>query len=177
MKLFYLLLFISFCTGCGSQKKTGVLKKLKDTKSFTTNNCPEDGVCSLKLIPNKSLQLKTDEFGQLYGETVTSDDILIKYSYNRNVPKNVADAHYSETYYFSISKNSTELDLRDAELQKVNLVVDRQCYCKGTAGFFKINNGALKLHIKKNELTLNGNFSNEKLPLIFTKIDEKVSLE
>ena len=177
MKFLYLLLFIIFSTGCSSQKNIPGLEKLKTIRSFTSSNCPEDGTCQLKLTPNKSIDLKQDEFGQFYGELIDSDDILVSYSYRRNPPENAVDAHYSETYYFSIPKSTKQLDLYDADLQKVNLVVDRQCYCKGTAGFFKITSGRLSLNIKKNELTLNGIFSNEKLPLLITKVDEKVSLE
>lgn len=176
MKLFYLLLFMILSLGCSSQKSAFNLEKLDKIKSFSTSDCPEDGTCTLKIIPNKSLTLKYDDFGQLYGETIGSDQVLIEYTYKRKVPKNLADAHYSETYYFTIPKSTKELDLLDNELQKVNLVVDRRCFCKGTAGFFKITTGNLKLHIKKNELTLNGNFSNKKLPLLITKIDERVSL-
>lgn len=177
MKFFYLLLSIVISTGCSSQKNVSSLEKLKTERSFNSSNCPEDGTCELKLIPNKSLNLKKDEFGQLYGEEIDSDMILVSYSYHRNAPKNAVDAHYSETYYFSIPKNTKNLDISDADLQNVNLVVDRQCYCKGTAGFFKISSGKLTLNIKKNELTLNGIFSNKNLPLIITKVDEKVSLE
>ena len=75
------------------------------------------------------------------------------------------------------SLKDIEAQFASEELQKVNLVVERRCFCKGTAGFFKIIRGNLKLNIEKNELTLSGNFSNKKLPLLVTKIDEKVSLE
>lgn len=174
--LSFTFLFI-LSLGCSSQKDTFHLKKLEKIRSFSVSKCPKDGTCSFELIPNKSLHLKTDEFGQLYGEAVSSTNILVKYSYKRSVPKNLADAHYSETYYFTISKDTKELNLINTDLQKVSLVVDRQCFCKGTVGFFKITTGNLKLNIKKNELTLSGNFSNKKLPLLITKIDEKVSLE
>lgn len=176
MKFYHLLFLLILFTGCSAQKNTTALQQLEKIKSFSTSNCPDDGVCNIQIIPNKSIELKKDKFDQLYGETIDSDKILIKYSYKRNVLENTADAHYSETYYINISKDTKELDFNDLELQKVDLVVNRLCYCKGTTGFFKITNGNLKLHIKKNELTLSGVFSHKKLPLIVTKIDEKMNL-
>ena len=177
MKFIYLFTILLIYSGCKSQKEAFSLEKLQEIKSFSLTNCPEDGACILELIPDKSMVLKKDNFGQHYGETITSEDILVKYTYERKVPENVADAHYSESYYFNLPKNTQDLDLYDADLQKVNLVVDRQCFCKGTAGFFKITNGNLKLSIKKNELTLSGKFSHKNLPLLITEIKETVSLE
>ena len=177
MKAFYLLLFTAISFGCSSQKNVFSFENLVQAKTFASSNCPDDGSCFLEIIPNKSLLIKKDQFGQLYGETVDSDLVLIKFGYSRKVPKNAVDAHHSETYYFTIPKSTKNLDLSNEELQEVNLVIDRQCFCKGTAGFFKITSGQLNLDIRKNELTLNGNFSNEKLPLLFTKINEKVSFE
>ena len=173
MKFSYLFVLLSISFGCSSQKNT---LKLSEAKSFSVSNCPTDGKCTLKLVPNQSFIYKTDTFGNGYGETIESQHILLKYSYRRNPLKGAVDGHYSETYYFNLTKSTEELNLKNDDLQTVGLVVDRQCFCKGTAGVFKITNGNLTLVIKKNELTLNGNFSHKKLPLVITKINEKVDL-
>ncbi len=177
MKGAYLLVVVIFTLGCGTHKNSAVLEDLQGPISNSMSACLEDGRCTLEIIPNQSLLLKEDAFGQFYGEQITSELLLFKLSYERDVPKGVADAHYSETYFFSIPKTTSTLELNNAELSKVNLVVERRCFCKGSAGFFKILSGKLKLSIKKNELTLSGRFSHENLPLLMTKIDEKVSLE
>ena len=177
MKFFYLLFAVLVALNCSSSKNISTLEKLTGAQSFLSVNCPKDGVCTIQILPDKALTLKTDAFGQYYGEQVESNQILITYSYKRNVPQNTADGHFVETYYFSIPKNTEAITLTDAELQSVNLVVERQCFCKGSAGFFKITNGNLALRIQKNELTLKADFSHEKLPLVITKIDEKINLE
>ncbi len=177
MKSVLHLVLVVFALGCGAQKESSGLTKLQDPVELKMRNCLADGNCSINIIPNSSMKLKKDTFGQLYGEPVKSELLLFKLSYDRKAPKGVADANYSETYYFSIPKNTSTLDLKNEQLSQINLVVERRCFCKGTAGFFKILSGNLKLSIKKNDLTLSGNFSHENLPLLMTKIDEKVSLE
>lgn len=177
MKAAFLLLFLVFILSCGTQKNTSGLEDLQDPIGLTMKSCLEDGTCKFEVIPNQTLLIKEDTFGQFYGEQTKSQLLLFKLSYERKVPKGVADGHYSETYFFSIPKATTTLELEDAQLSRVNLVVERRCFCKGTAGFFKITSGNLKLSIKKNELTLTANFSHENLPLLMTKIDENVSLE
>jgi len=177
MKGAFLLIIMVFTLGCATQKNSAVLTDLQSPISNSMNQCLEDGHCTLEITPNQSLLLKKDAFGQFYGERTTSELLLFKLTYERTVPKGVADAHYSEAYFFSIPKTTTTLELNNAELSQVNLVVERRCFCKGSAGFFKILSGNLKLSIKKNELTLSGHFSHENLPLLMTKIDEKVSLE
>ena len=163
--------------GCGAQKNPNGLAAFQDPLHHAMKNCIEDGDCILEIIPNSKLDLKSDEFGQLYGVIATGELMVFKLMYDRNVPKGIADANYTETYYFEIPKNTEKLVLKDRELAQINLVVDRRCFCKGTAGFFKILSGNLRLSIKKNELTLSGNFSHGSLPLVMTEIDEKVSLE
>ena len=177
MKEVFPIVILVLLMACGTQKEISGLEDLQTPIRQQMNTCIDDGTCSIEILPNSSMSLKKDAFGQLYGELTKSDLLLFKVTYERNVPKGLADADYRESFYFSIPKSTTSLQLEDGQLSQVNLVVERRCFCKGTAGFFKILSGKLELSIKKNELTLNGNFSHVNLPLLMTKIDEKVSLE
>ncbi len=176
MKITFVFFMIIFLSSCSAQKNISSLAELKGNKSFKVTNCPKDGSCSLRIIKNKTLDLKKDEFGMYYGQKINSNSILLEYTYERNKLKNTVDSHYSETIYFSIPKTTESLMLIDKDLQKVSATLHRLCYCKGTTGYFKITKGNLSLNIKKNELTLNADLSIKNIPIVLNKIGEKISL-
>lgn len=170
-----LLLFI--LTSCASQKNSFFLQDLKEPIQYKLESTKKGFDTYLEIIPNKSLLLKKDEFGMLYGNFIKGDSILIKYQFKKKKIKNVVDDNFIETLYFTTDKTTTNLTLENLQLSKINMVLQRQCYCKGTAGFFKITNGNFNLNIKKNELTLTTDFSIKNIPHVLTKINEKVIFE
>lgn len=175
MKKYCYILVILLSYSCASQKKS-VLSNLKTATSYSLDTCETNYKCSLSFIPNKKVIVKKDEFGLSYGEFVKSDSILVKYQKKQQKENKAVDNFFTETLYFSIAKNDTKISLKDLDLQKVNMVLQRECYCKGTAGFFKITKGDLLFDIKKNELTLNTHFDIKNIPHKLRKINKKVTL-
>ena len=175
MKLYLLLFLIFILSACSAQR--GSLSNLEKSQETSLKNCPPGYDCSLKITPNRSLLLRKDEFGILYAETVNSNRILIKYEFKRKIVDKTADGHFIEAVYFTIQKTDNNIVLKDRNLEKVNMVLHRQCYCKGSTGYFKIKNGNFRLSIKKNELTLNTDFSINNIPHLLQKINEKMILE
>ena len=102
-----------------------------------------------------------DTADMLYPDFV--DDMTtntVKFTYNENAEKDVMDGHYREEVYFEV-KNGTELlDLENMELKEVNFLYGRFCYCKGSAGYFKVDKG--RLMMKDGKLTIE--FANGQVP-------------
>ena len=70
--------------------------------------CPSDGVCTTEILKNKSLVIKTDEFGSTYTQTIDSETTsVIVYQYNRIVKGDLQDAGYREEIIFEINNNDT----------------------------------------------------------------------
>lgn len=175
MRKYCYILLILLSYSCSSQKKS-ILNTLKTTTTYTIDSCETNFKCSLSFIPNTKLIIKKDEFGLTYGEFVKSDSILVKYQKKQQKENKAVDNFFTETLYFSIAKNDTKISLKDIDLQKANMALQRECYCKGTAGFFKITKGSLLFDIKKNELTLNTDFDIKNIPHKLRKINKKVTL-
>lgn len=175
MKKYCYILILLILYSCASQKEN-VLINLKKATVYPLNTCKTGYKCSLSFIPNTKLIIKKDEFGLSYGNFVKSDSILVKYQKKQQKENKAADNFFTETLYFSIAKSDTEISLKDLDLQKVNMTLQRECYCKGTAGFFSITKGNLLFNIKKNELTLNTVFDIKNIPHKLRKINKKVTL-
>ena len=63
MKLMYLFILLALAN-CNCQKNT----TSKEMANSIINNeeYPENGICSIELLKNKSLNVKSDEFGKIY---------------------------------------------------------------------------------------------------------------
>lgn len=70
-----------------------ILVSCKTTKNATSHfvvseailinaiNCPENGTCTIELLPNSSLEFKKDEFGNTYPVITEGNKIIFKYIY------------------------------------------------------------------------------------------------
>ena len=148
-KILILTLASIFTFGCANCKKTGKeLMKEKESASI----CPEDGVCTPKIFRNQQLHIQIDETGALYYRlTENKNTSVISYEYKKHTDSTLVDNHYSETILLEIDNNSKELNLKDKNLQNVKMLFDKQCFCRGQAGVYKITNGHL-VFTKENEL-------------------------
>lgn len=150
-KILILTLASIFTFGCANCKKTSKeLMKEKESASI----CPEDGVCTPKIFRNQQLHIQIDETGALYYRlTENKNTSVISYEYKKHTDSTLVDNHYSETILLEIDNNSKELNLKDKNLQNVKMLFDKQCFCRGQAGVYKITNGHL-VFTKENKLNI-----------------------
>ena len=140
--------------------------------------CPDNGVCSIELIPNKTIVFKTDNIGIMYPVISEGSKTILKYTYKKNAIKNVQDSNYTEIVYAEFDANITPTKLSNAALQDVKLYFGRLCYCKGKTGYFPIKNGDFKLtKINKNSFKIDLDFTISEVPQIISKISETISLK
>jgi hypothetical protein len=144
----------------------------------TTVNCPENGTCSLELIPNKSLEFKMDEFGNSYPVITKGEMVILKYTFKKKPISNAQDSNYTEIIYAELNKNISELTLKDEELETKKLYFGRLCYCKGETGYYPIKKGEFKLTKEaKNTIKIDFKFTIKEVPQIITTINEFISLK
>lgn len=140
--------------------------------------CPENGVCTVELIPNKSIVFKTDNIGIMYPVISDGDKTILKYTYKRNEIPNTQDSNYTEIVYAEFSEDISPIELSNEALQNVKLYFGRLCYCKGETGYFPIKNGDFKLTKNdKNSFNINLNFTISEVPQIISKIETTISLK
>lgn len=149
------------------------MKKGEENKAVekTESPCPPDGVCTTEILKNKSLVIKTDEFGSTYTQIIDSETTsVIVYQYNRIVKGNLQDANYREEIFFEISNSDTELNLTNKELQQTKMLFGRFCFCRGQTGYYKVEEGKLNLKKTNDNITLNLDFTITKVPQIIKSI-------
>lgn len=175
MKNILLIILIFF----GSCKPIQTLNfTLNEAILTKTMNCPDNGECSIELIPNKSLEFKKDEFGNSYPVTTEGEKTILKYTYKRDPVPNTKDSNYTEIVYAELNKTITEISLTSKELHTIKLYFGRLCYCKGETGYYPIKNGDFKIEKSgKNTVKIDIEFSIKEVPQIISKISETISLK
>jgi hypothetical protein len=141
-------------------------------------DCPENGTCNLELLPNKSIEFKSDEFGNLYPVISDGDKTLFQYTFQKNPLKNTEDSNYTEIIYAELPSEITEVSITNEELQNVKLYFGRLCYCKGATGYYAIKNGEFKISkASKDSITFKVDFKITEVPQIISTINQTVSLK
>lgn len=163
MKTIFLLPIFILISCCAS----------KSEKSFSNieSACPDDGKCTIEIIKNKSLDIKSDETGSNYYQLL--DNIatsVIHYQYKRNTVKGFQDGNYTEEILFEITNKDTSFSISNITLQKTKMMYGRFCYCKGQTGYYLINEGNLKFKKKNSNIQFDLDFKNNKVPQIIQKI-------
>jgi len=149
--------------------------KAQEIKKQIKQACPKEGTCAVEISKNNILQIKEDTTKALYPTLKKGNNIVFKFEYKKKTIKNRKDGHYSEVIYLEFDPSKKHLSLKDLDLQKSKLLFGRFCYCKGSAGWFKIENGNLKIdEISKNKFRIQLTFKNFKTPQILQAIDETV---
>jgi len=143
-----------------------------------SNACPENSVCSIELIPNKTIEFKVDKFGIVYPVISEGEKTLLKYTFNKNPIAKTQDSNYTEIIYAELDSTITELDLTDDSLQDVKLYFGRLCYCKGATGYYPIKKGTFKLSKASNSsIKIDVNFKISEVPQIISEIRETITLK
>lgn len=173
MKKFVCLIFYLVLISCSSREQV-----LKNTTELATTNCPADGVCSLKVEENKTLNYINDTTSNLYPEITDGNNIVLTFEYKRNEIPNTADGHYVEQLIFELDPNNLEISLSNNSLKNVKLLFARFCYCKGQTGYYKINNGTLNIEkLADNKYYITATFNQNNVPQIINSIGEVFELK
>lgn len=167
MKKLFLIPLALCLTFCNCKKSVVESSKINTIESI----CPEDGKCTIQILKNKSLVLKSDDLGGLYYHLVDNENTsVIQYQYNRTVEEGLQDGHHQEEIIFEINNSITELHLKNEELQQTKMLFGRHCFCKGQAGNFKVEEGSLLLTKDNNTITFELYFKTNKVPQLFEKV-------
>lgn len=138
--------------------------------------CPEEGTCNVVLHKNKNLVVKEDGTGAVYPEMVDGQNMVIVYTYLKEGPEGTADGNYSETIHFEIPTATNNLSKENAALSDVKLLYGKHCFCKGEAGYYPINDGALSVSKNKQTLTFSLNFEVGKTSQVVSNISEVIKI-
>ena len=123
-----LLLFILFIgISCGSQRSKSTIV-LNENIMLDGTRCPENGSCTIELIPNKSLEFKKDEFGIIYPLITEGVNTLLKYTYKKKPIPNLQDGNYSEIIYAEFNPTMQEITIENEELQQFKFHFGRFCF-------------------------------------------------
>jgi len=139
--------------------------------------CPEDGVCTLEVLQNKSFKLLKDGIGKLYPKISDGNKIILKYEYKRNEIPNSVDGNYSELIYIEADPNNLELDLKDSQFNKAKVLFARLCFCGGQTGYYRVNDGNLSIAKKGDFYQLNLEFKVYEVPQIITSVNHSFRLK
>jgi hypothetical protein len=175
MKIFVSLILCVLVFSCKAKNSELISQKQQFNSS---SYCPDDGVCSIELVPKSTLDLKKGTLGEMYATVEEGENIVFKFTYKKNVPEGVMDAHYIEEVYAELDSNLSDINIKGKELSKVKLMYNRICYCKGQTGFYKIYNGNLFVkRIDVKTYIIQFESSVEEVPQIVTRINETFILD
>jgi len=165
MKIPVILSLLALLSSCSSSKKTESTLSKVDNSIALESECPLDGKCTIKLIKNKSLNVLADQFGSVYTQQLDSPETsIIVYQYDRNVPKDLQDAHYREEIIFEVNNASLNLTLKDKEIQITKMLFGRFCFCRGQTGYYRVENGTLNLTQVEDKINMSLSFKVDQVP-------------
>lgn len=141
-------------------------------------NCPENGTCTIELLPNKSLEFKKDEFGNSYPVISEGNKTIFKYTYTKNPIPNTQDSNYTEHVFAELDSTISAKTLTNEALQNIKLHFGRLCYCKGETGYYPIKNGNFKISkSSKKSFKIEFNFKIDEVPQIISELKEIVCVK
>lgn len=161
----YIAIFLIFMmNNCKSVDSNSVSKLTNNEKmNLQEQNCPDNGTCKVEIMKNKSLRLLKDGIGKMYPKVVDGDNIVIQYTFTKGNPNNYQDGHDSETLHIEINANTLN-ELVDNDLQQVNLLYGKHCFCKDIVGYYPIKKGQFLMQtLKDGKMQLKINFSEPKV--------------
>lgn len=150
MKKTILIPFILLAVSCGGHKNT----VSPMTENYTVESgCPEEGNCTLEVLQDKSLDIKTDGTGKLYyGLKDTPGKNVVKYTYKKDTDAQLQDAGYSEEIVFETDTDVNGFNYSATDMQKSNMLFGVMCFCRGKAGYYKVTSG--NVVYKDNKLSI-----------------------
>ncbi len=171
-KFFLIFLFVFSC----KVNNTTLENNQSDKKDFF--ECPKEGICSVEILNNKLIKLKKDEFGKSYIDLEESSKTnLLKFSYKKHPIEDTADSNYEEVVFIEIKDIEKNISLKNKELLTVNAVFGRLCFCRGSSGYFPIQEGNLSIKkVSKNTYKIDFSFKINEVPQVITFFSETFNL-
>ncbi|VXB43064.1 conserved exported hypothetical protein [Flavobacterium sp. 9AF] len=161
MKKVNLIILLVLLTSCSNLKKNNDSNQ-KESAMIAKNtflSCPNDGICQVEKLENKNIIIKQDDLNGIYYHTEDNNNFsIIKFTYTRNTEKEIQDNSYVEEIIFQIQNDAATLNLLDSELETVNMLFGKHCFCKGEAGYYKVANGRLDIKKENNQYHLKFDF-------------------
>ncbi|WP_341216276.1 hypothetical protein [uncultured Wocania sp.] len=172
MKYLYGLYLVICLVSCKAKNEI----KPINNKGISIAACPENGVCSLGVYKNKTLQVKTDNLGMIYPEMKNGNYLVLKFEYKKNENSNYVDGGYREEIFIEL--NPENLEIETTNLQDEKLFFARWCYCKGQTGYYKINQGKLSVvKVDNINFKISLSFKIEEVPQIINEINQTIKLQ
>ncbi|WP_370478925.1 hypothetical protein [Tamlana flava] len=172
MKYLSLLFLVVFMVSCKCKKEVASLQNKK--VDYTV--CPENGTCSFENYRNKSLKIEEGDFNQIYLAMVDGHNLVLKFEYKKDNDKKLLDGSYREEVFIELPLKNFEVETTD--LKNKNLFFARWCYCKGQTGYYKINEGSLKVFkLNDDKAKINLKFKISEVPQVITEISETFSIQ
>jgi hypothetical protein len=156
-----------------SSKETAVASEHQNHKEYY---CPQGGNCTIKCHKNSSMVLEKDTTERYYPVVKKGEGTVIEFKFLIKGPEGTLDGDYSETIHFEINKTIGTLHIKDENLEQVNLLFGKHCFCKGEAGYYKVKEGKLILQKAKDEITIDLFFTIPEISHKIFNIKEKVKL-
>jgi hypothetical protein len=177
---FSFLFIFSFCSKKISQpveivnkNQQIIQKEITNASKQSTNLCPDNGHCSIKIIKNKALYVN-DKGSDLDYEFVDDESkTVIRYEFSKNKDKKKYDGDYTEEIVFEINNNTNNAEFNDDELSKTKILYGRHCFCRGSSGLFKVNTGKLILKKENDNISFELSYKTGKIPQIISYISVK----
>ncbi len=72
--------------------------------------------------------------------------------------------------YYNDTNTRSEMSYSDFALQNTKMLFGRHCFCRGQAGYFKVNQGTLTMERKKGSSSIDLDFKIAEVPQLFTKV-------
>lgn len=165
---FIFLLILASCTAKKvTEFENGIIK---------IKGCPEDGKCNIEQIKDSQISLQEDSTGELYPQIDKSNTYhLYKFTFDRDVEENIADAEHQEVIYFQIEKSKTFRELNDKALDRAKVIYGRHCRCPGENGYEAILSGSLYFETFRQVTEIRLQIKPEKLPISMKKVETNVT--
>jgi len=114
--------------------------------------------------------------GQYYPVIEKGDKMIVEFSFLEKGPDGTVDGDYSETIQFEVSNTIDKFTIADKDLEQVNLLYGKQCFCRGEAGYYKIDQGNLTVEKSEDQIVFDLSFIVKETSHKVVRIKETVSL-
>lgn len=149
---FLLLIFISGC----STPKYAIAKEESN----------EGGNYTLEILNNKSIAIKDDSTGKVYYSLNDTPGTNVSiYKYTRAKTGDYQDNFYNEEVVFEF----TGKKISPETINKSTMLFGVHCYCKGKAGYYKINNPVIKQEGNNIAVDIPSVIDNQTIDFIYIK--------
>jgi hypothetical protein len=106
----------------------------------------------LKTHYDSAIKMLTDPIGMMYYELIPkTGNNVVTYRYEENLAEDIMDGHYIEEVILEFPKNIKSGIWKNEQLTTFNALFGRQCFCRGEAGNFFIENGTLIIRENKKD--------------------------